>query len=299
MDTIRADEIIEHILSSGNEGLSKCLDGDVLFFCAPLDIGIDDFIRDEVERLAEDKEKKDRLIVVLETPGGFIETVERIVSVFRKHYDTVDFVIPNFAYSAGTVLALSGDEIYMDYYSVLGPIDPQFRTESGRQAPGMGYIAKYRELLSEVNGADDEGMLSKRAELAFLLKKFDPADLFRIEQSIRHSESLIVGWLPKYKFKNWKKTKTRGLRVTRKMKIERAEAIAKILGNAEEWHSHGRGISKRDLESEKIGLEIVDFGASQETNESVRHYYGLCRDYMAKMGFYSALHTKSRLRRIS
>ena len=299
MDTIRADEIIQHILSSANEELSKCLDGDVLFFCASLDFGIDDFIRDEVESLAEDDKKKNRLVVVLETPGGFIETVERIVSVFRKHYDVVDFVIPNFAYSAGTVLALSGDEIYMDYYSVLGPIDPQFRTEAGRQAPGMGYIAKYRELLSEVNSVDDEDISSKRAELAFLLKKFDPADLFRIEQSIRHSESLIVDWLPKYKFNNWDRTETRGLRVTPEMKTERAKEIAKILGNAEEWHSHGRGISKRDLESETIGLKIIDFGASQNMNECVRHYYGLCRDYMAKMGFDSALHTKSRLRRIS
>ena len=144
MDTIGADDLVELALTTANEQLGTHLDGDVLFLCAALDFGVDDFIRDEVERLAEGKEKKDKLAVILETPGGFIETVERIVSVFRKHYAIVDFYIPNFSYSAGTVLALSGDEIYMDYYSVLGPIDPQFRTESGRQAPGMGYIAKYR-----------------------------------------------------------------------------------------------------------------------------------------------------------
>jgi len=55
-----------------------------------------------------------------------METIERIVAVMRNHYESVSFIIPNFAFSAGTVLALSGDEIYMDYYSVLGHIDPQY-----------------------------------------------------------------------------------------------------------------------------------------------------------------------------
>ena len=298
MDTIRADEIIEITLSQANESLSSIVDGDVLFLCAPLDFGVDDFIRDEVEGLAENDDKKRKLVVLLETHGGFIETVERIVSVFRKHYRIVEFIVPNYSYSAGTVLALSGDEIYMDYYSVLGPIDPQFRTEAGRQAPGMGYIAKYRQLLAAINEADEGQVSSKKAELAFLLKKFDPADLFRIEQSIRHSESLIVEWLPRYKLKGWKKTETRGATVTRAIRQERARKIAKVLGDAEEWHSHGRGISRRDLESEKIGLKTVDFGADPRLNAGVRHYYGLCRDYMAKKGFNSALHTRNRLRRI-
>ena len=298
MDTIKADEIINSTIRSGNLALGKHLKGDVLFFCAELDVGVDDFIRDEVEHLAESKEKADRLVVVLETPGGYIESVERIVAVFRRHYKLVDFVIPNYAYSAGTVLALSGDEIYMDYYSVLGPIDPQFRTGERRQVPGMGYIAKYRELLTEINEVNEEDISSKKAELAFLIRKFDPAELFRIEQSMRHSESLIMKWLPKYKFKNWKKTETQGLRVSRKMRVDKAKAIAEILGNAEEWHSHGRGISKQDLESDKIGLKVIDFGASETTNSLIRHYYGLCRDFMVKIGIANALHSRSRLRRI-
>ncbi len=49
-----------------------------------------------------------------------------MVSVMRKHYKEVSFIVPSHAYSAGTVLVLSGDKIYMDYYSVLGPIDPQY-----------------------------------------------------------------------------------------------------------------------------------------------------------------------------
>ena len=81
-----------------------------------------------------------------------------------------------FAYSAGTILALSGDKIYMDYYSVLGPIDPQFLDSNGKQLlPGVGYLRKYNELVKQINESES----APKAELAFLIKKFDPAMLFQ------------------------------------------------------------------------------------------------------------------------
>ena len=55
----------------------------------------------------------------------------------------------------------------------------------------------------------------------------------------------------------------------------------------------------RDFKSEKIGLNIEDFGDDLKLNASVRHYYGLCRDYLSKRGLEGAIHTKNRLRRIS
>ena len=281
------------------KGSASTLDADVFVLCSPLDWGLDGIVRDEIENIAESENKKAKLAVVLETSGGFIESVERIVAVFRRHYDIIEFIIPNFAYSAGTVLALSGDEIYMDYYSVLGPIDPQFMTESGKQVPGMGYIAKYRELLALINKVPDDQVSTVKAELSFLLKKFDPAEIFRVEQSIEHSKSLLTSWLPRFKFKNWRKTETRGIDVTHEIKVQRAAQIAEVLGNAERWHSHGRGISMNDLEGDDIGLKTQDFGADPHLNGLVRHYYGLFRDYMAKLGCASAIHTRNRLRRIA
>jgi len=302
MDTIKADHIIEHNLLAGNEALSKQLNSDVMILAAPMFIGIDDVVRDEVESiveaLAEGEKPHEKLTVILETDGGYIETVERIVSVFRRHYQEVDFIIPNFAYSAGTVLALSGDNIYMDYYSVLGPIDPQFKTESGETVPGMGYIAQYKDLLEKINSVPEDQTSTVKAELAFLLKRFDPAKLFNIEQAIEHSRDLIREWLPKYKFKDWKKTANKGAKVDAKYKRERADKIAEMLGDAAHWHSHGRGISMKELLSDKIGLLIKDFGADPKLNSNVRHYYGLFSDYIRVQGCRSAVHTGLRLRRI-
>ncbi len=143
---------------------------------------------------------RDHLVVLLQTPGGAMETVERLVSVMRNHYEKVSFIIPNYAYSAGTVLALSGDSIYMDYYSVLGPIDPQYSDSEGRRLPGAGYLAKFNELVNHIN---NPMQINSEAELAYLVKKFDPAWLFQIEQAVNHGISLITEWLPKYKFKDW------------------------------------------------------------------------------------------------
>ena len=68
---------------------------------------------------------RNRLVMFLNTPGGSAEAVEKIVEIMRFHYSEVYFVVPDFAMSAGTILCTSGDKIFMDYSSSLGPIDPQ------------------------------------------------------------------------------------------------------------------------------------------------------------------------------
>ena len=57
---------------------------------------LDDEVRVAIEDLRQHKTPKD-LIVILETRGGSMETVERLVAVMRTHYKRVYFVIPNFA----------------------------------------------------------------------------------------------------------------------------------------------------------------------------------------------------------
>jgi hypothetical protein len=241
--------------------------------------------------------KRAKLTVLIETNGGFVETVERIVSVFRKHYEVVEYVVPNYAYSAGTILVLSGDEIYMDYYSVLGPIDPQMESPDGLM-PGMGYLAKFQELLDVINrpGVDPA---TTRGELAFLINKFDPAKLFWIEQATEHSKSLLREWLPKYKFKSWTLKETSGAPVTDADRQQRADDIAKALGDASKWHSHGRGLTIRELESDDIKLKIENYSDNKDLYRNISHYRGLFVDYMARRGFRAALHSRRGTRRLA
>ena len=290
-------------LGQGNIAIGKLFDSDVIFIKAPMMQPVDDAIKHEIEEIRQIKPKRgerrpDKLTVFVETNGGYVETVERIVSVFRKHYAMVEYVVPNYAYSAGTILVLSGDELYMDYYSVLGPIDPQIEMEGGGTVPGMAYLAKFEELLARINDPTNAPE-TVRAELQYLIKRFDPGKLFTIEQAIEHSKSLLKAWLPKYKFKAWTVKETTGAPVTEQDREDRAAQIARVLGDAKRWHSHGRGVGIKELESEEIKLKVVNYGDNESLNRNISQYYGLLIDYLAKNGMEGALHSRRGVRRLS
>lgn len=227
--------------------------------------------------------RRENLLVILETHGGSIETTERIADVFRHHYKgEVSFLIPNQAISAGTILVMSGDRILMDYYSILGPIDPQVPNAQGQTVPGLGYLEKFAEFVEKSN----QGTLSP-AELAFMLDKFDPAHLHWLEQARDHANDLLKKWLVKYKFKNWTETETNHTPVTDQMKIDRADEIATKLNNTKMWRSHGRGLSITVVR-DTLNLKVEDYGtdpALAELNKRVTGYYRLLKDYMARRGW--------------
>ena len=289
-DLTASNAYIEAELEARLKGIEACIDADVITCIHPIMAPFDDFIRDQIEDIPS---KKNNLIVILETEGGSIETTERIADVFRHHYrGEVSFLVPNSAMSAGTILVMSGDRIYMDYYSVLGPIDPQVRGSDGQFVPALGYLEKFKEMVAK----SGKGGLTQ-AELAFLLDKFDPAQLHRLEQAREHSVDLLKRWLVTYKFKNWNKTETRGLTVTPKMKTDRAAKIAQTLNDTRRWRSHGRGISLQVVKQD-LNLIVEDFGADPalaDLNIKVRSHYRLLQDYMGRMGKSFTIQTRERL----
>jgi membrane-bound ClpP family serine protease len=144
-----ANEFIEQQLDERIRGIEDYFKSDALSLAGPIVDGVDNLLRIAVEHMRTESRRR-RLTVVLTTKGGYIEVVRRIVDMMRTHYRVVDFVIPDYAYSAGTVLALSGDNIYMDYYSRLGPIDPQVETPSGKKlVPALGYLEQYNRLIKK------------------------------------------------------------------------------------------------------------------------------------------------------
>ena len=294
LDTIKADQSIEFSLGQLREAIERRLHGEAMFIYGPIIQGLDDAIRDDIEETLKKHKKaqKNRLIVVIETPGGFVEIAERISNVFRHHFEIVDFIVPNHAYSAGTVLVLSGDSIHMDYYSILGPIDPQ-HVKDGRLIPLMGYLYEYDKLVDKSR----KGTLTE-AELFLWAKRFDPAEMSFIKEARDYSKELITKWLVQYKFKNWDRTKTRGRKVTPQMKQRRAGNIARVLGNAQRWHFHGRGITMQELQSEEIRLMIDDYGQDKNLSGAIHQYYDLLKDYCRKMDVNLALHSINGFRRL-
>lgn len=63
--------------------------------------------------------------LVVHTPGGLVLASEQIARALLKHPAKVTVMVPHYAMSGGTMIALSADEIMMDENAVLGPVDPQ------------------------------------------------------------------------------------------------------------------------------------------------------------------------------
>jgi ClpP class serine protease len=63
--------------------------------------------------------------MILHTPGGLQLAAEMIAAALRKHPARVTAIVPFYAMSGGSMIALAADEILMETFSVLGPLDPQ------------------------------------------------------------------------------------------------------------------------------------------------------------------------------
>jgi len=262
--------------------IEEAMDANVVALVSPILPGLDRRLRDAIDAMRD--ARKDSVSVILDTPGGIVEVVERMVATLRSSYEDMTVIVPDRAMSAGTIFALSADRIMMDYFSCLGPIDPQIEKDD-KLVPALSYLNQFARLNVKAEG----GKLTA-AEYA-LLSKLDLGELYQFEQARELSIELLVKWLSSYKFKRWNKTETRGVAVTEEMKEERAKRIAALLNNTERWHSHARGIDAKTLRDE-VGLRIDDLAADSKLYDSVRSYFDLLKDYMGRQELYSFVHAK-------
>ena len=63
--------------------------------------------------------------LVLHTPGGLVLPSLQIARAIARHPGKVTVIVPHYAMSGGTLIALAADEIVMSENAVLGPVDPQ------------------------------------------------------------------------------------------------------------------------------------------------------------------------------
>lgn len=264
--------------------LEKMFCADLLFFYGEIHPNCFSYYRKCIYDLAQDKEKKEKLVIFLNTPGGSVETVDRFVGVNRNMYSEVYFVIPDWAMSAGTVFCMSGDRIYMEPSSALGPIDPQIYNEK-QYVPALGYLDKIKEYIQKV----EQGIPLNAVDI-FFLQRQDIAFLQKCEQQCALTETLIEKWLTEYKFKDWTVHSDTNKPVTLDEKRNKAKEIAKNLGNSQEWLSHGRCITMDRLES--MGLKIDDYTKDTKLAFAIREYSDLLTSYIMSRNIQFFLHSR-------
>lgn len=193
--------------------------------------------------------KSPTLDFYIETPGGSGEAAEEIVECLRKKFSHVTFIITGEAKSAGTILALSGNDIIMTETGSLGPIDAQVKI--GRSVvSAFDYIEWTDARRAE---AEKAGRLNPFD--ATMIAQISPGELNGVFHALKYAEDMVSEWLVKYKFQNWTVTKTNKKPVTEELKKQTAKKIVGELINHAKWRSHGRSLKADDLEG--IGLQIV------------------------------------------
>lgn len=200
--------------------------------------------------LRESNEEK--IEFYIETPGGSGEAAEEIAKFLRKKFNEVNFIIAGEAKSAGTILALSGDNIYMTDTGSLGPIDAQVRL-------GRSTISAhdYKELVdSKREEAEENGKLNPFD--AVMVAQISPGELYGVINSLEFAKDLVKSWLEEFKFKNWTKTRDRGIKVTDVMRKKRASEVAEMLCDHTTWRTHGRSLKIEDLKDVLVIERIND-----------------------------------------
>ena len=152
------------------------------------------------------------------------------------------FIIPRYAKSAATLLALSGDKLILDKPSELGPLDPQWSSESGGTFSPLS-IPKTIEFLDEM-----EKKLSPTSRIIEILSQnldFEKMGVYKasLEYAIQPLEDVLTSRM--FAAKNNGKKK--------------ASQVAKHLITGYPQHGYPIGLS----EASKLGLEIERIPADE------------------------------------
>lgn len=117
--------------------------------------------------------------LVLHTPGGLVLASLQIARAIKAHKGKVTIIVPHYAMSGGTLIALAGDEILMDCHAVLGPVDPQLG-----EYPAASLVKVVKS--KNINEVDDKTLIladvgekalaQLRAEVLELVEDRMPAD---------------------------------------------------------------------------------------------------------------------------
>ena len=134
------------------------------------------------------------LLLILHTPGGLAEAAQTIVDYLRSKFDDIDILIPTYAMSAGTMIALGCDRIIMGRQSQLGPTDPQLIFDK-RSYSAHSIVEQFKDAKEEI---------ARNTDLAHawapVLRSFGPALLQEARKSLAYGRSLVQSWLQEYMF---------------------------------------------------------------------------------------------------
>jgi hypothetical protein len=170
-----------------------------------------------------------KLDVLIHSPGGSAEAAETIVEEIRRKFQRVRFIVPSYAKSAATMMAMSANEILIDEDAELGPIDPQMFTRNG--------VVAGEAIKEQFQKASEEILKDPRkAQVWFpILQMFGPGLLAQCDNASTLAKNLVRDWLTNFMFAGLPEAATK------------ANEIATFLSDHSYFKSHGRRVKLEHL----------------------------------------------------
>lgn len=195
-----------------------------------------------IEELLHNVPHDGNIDFLIHTGGGDIDAAEKIVRLLRTTVGKgrLRVVVPDFAKSAGTLIALAADKIVMSDTSELGPIDPQFPKRdgdgTGRWLSVLNYLEAYNTQSAKLR------QLPNDVPAQIMLSKLDPATVVQFEAICRRARTLAEEHLRRWMFQN---------------KTANYTKIAGDLMDNGRWPSHGQMISWQDAKQMELEVEYL------------------------------------------
>ncbi|MCY4175816.1 MAG: hypothetical protein OXD37_05730 [Acidimicrobiaceae bacterium] len=202
---------------------------------------------------------KQGLTLLLHTPGGSPNAAETIVNYLRSKFDDIEVIVPAYAMSAGTMIALSADRIILGRQSQLGPIDPQMITAFG-MVSAQAVVDQFEQ--AKIDIAEDQNWTHVWAPI---LPSLGPSLLLEAKNALSYGERMVADWLDKWMLADTNPTDSEGGSAGKEVAIH--------FSNTSRHGSHGRRIDRN--EARKCGLVIEDLEESQELQDTVLRAYHL------------------------
>ena len=203
-------------------------------------------VNDIFEDLLPKKEEcKGCLNIIIDCSGGDLDAAYNLAMLFRKYgTEKLEFIIPRWAKSAATLLACSGDVIYMSPIAELGPLDPQITQLNALERRFEEFSPLHIESTMEMIRAEFENGSDKLANSLMERLQF-PLTLGRIMKSLEVSEQYLTKLLKTRMFK------------------EKPEAEARTISQklSKEYADHGFCINIDEAQS--IGLKVAQLDGGE------------------------------------
>jgi len=235
---------------------------------------IDGAIVGEVRRQMEDKilheQDETEIDVWLDSPGGDAHSAYKLALILRQVASKVRIVIPDYAKSAATLLAIAGDEIYMAPGAELGPLDAQIPEEGSligrisalniaRAADDVADTALTMAITggASVIRATGQGRAETIEAMLRFSAEFSEPLMRQLDPRVVHDAKQLLNVTARY-----------AERLLSETNCENAETIAQKM--VEDYPTHGYVIDIE--EARRIGLPVIPIAEYEEAdNVSFMH----------------------------